>query len=221
MLFKKPLLLLFLLTMSIILSIHIINSSSNKLVESANAQSTNWAVLLMQPYYYYSENNAKSLATNTVMQSSLVAGREEQEQEEVFITQNTSMSAPAPVRHPGQPPHEVVFALPLRDDGKIWSGRVTFTASKPIEAEVLHIYNPQQPIDEKHGEPYHAVLPGNRSVAISHLRELVDVPIEINGTGISSGSFEFEGSALVFHKTSGEPFTVTYTVNVVAREINK
>jgi hypothetical protein len=192
MLLKKPLILLFLLTMSIILSIDITNSSSNTLVESANAQNT---------------------------LDSLVAGREEEE--EVFIAQNTSMSAPAPVRHPGQPPHEVVFALPLRDDGKIWSGRVTFTASKPIEAEVLHIYNPQQPIDEKHDEPYHAVLPGNRSVAISHLRDLVDVPIEINGTGISSGSFEFEGSALVFHKTSGEPFTVTYTVNAVVREINK
>ena len=192
MLFKKPLILLFLLTMSIILSIDIINSSSNILVESANAQSA---------------------------LDGLVAEREEEE--EVFIAQNTSMSAPASVRHPGQPPHEVVFALPLRDDGKIWSGRVTFTASKPIEAEVLHIYNPQQPIDEKHGEPYHAVLPGNRSVAISQLRDLVDVPIEINGTGISSGSFEFEGSALVFHKTSGEPFTVTYTVNAIVREINK
>jgi hypothetical protein len=192
MLLNKPLILLFLLTMSIILSIDIINSSSNTLVESANAQSA---------------------------LDGLVAGREEEE--EVFIAQNTSMSAPASVRHPGQPPHEVVFALPLRDDGKIWSGRVTFTASKPIEAEVLHIYNPQQLIDEKHSEPYHAVLPGNRSVAISHLRDLVDVPIEINGTGISSGSFEFEGSALVFHKTSGEPFTVTYTVNVVVREINK
>ena len=189
------------------------------LYEPAKFYGTTWAVLLMQPYY--SENNATSLATNTVMQNSLVTGREEQEQEQVFIAQNTSMSAPAPVRHPGQPPHEVVFALPLRDDGKIWSGRVTFTASKPIEAEVLHVYNPQENIDEKHGEPYQAVLPGNRSVAISHLRDLVDVPIEINGTGISSGSFEFEGSALVFHKTSGEPFTVTYTVNAVVREINK
>ncbi len=33
--------------------------------------------------------------------------------EEVFIVQNTSISAPAPVRHPGRPPHGVVFALPL------------------------------------------------------------------------------------------------------------
>ncbi|MCC2649466.1 MAG: hypothetical protein K0R16_2272, partial [Nitrososphaeraceae archaeon] len=41
MLFEKPLILLCLLTMSIIVSIDIIiNSSSNTLVESANAQST-------------------------------------------------------------------------------------------------------------------------------------------------------------------------------------
>jgi hypothetical protein len=141
--------------------------------------------------------------------NSTATGSQNQTTEEVFIVQNTSMSVPAPVRHPGQPPHEVVFALPLRDDGKIWSGRISFTASKPIEAEILHMYKPQQPIDEKHGEPYHAILPGNRSIAISHLRDIIDVPIEINGTGISSGSFEFEGNALVFHKTSGEPFTVT------------
>jgi hypothetical protein len=101
---------------------------------------------------------------------------------ETFIVQNTSMSVPAPVRHPGQPLHEIVFALPLREDGKIWSGRVSFTASKPIEVEILHIYKPNQNIDDKHGEPYNAVLPGNRSIAISHIRNLVDVPIEINGT---------------------------------------
>ena len=154
---------------------------------------------------------------------SVLAGGQNQttSEEEVFIVQNTSMSAPAPVRHPGQPLHEVVFALPLRDDGKIWSGKVSFTASKPIEVEILHMYSPQQIVDEKHGEPYHAVLPGNRSIAISHLRDIVDVPIEINGTGISSGSFEFTGSALVFHKTSGEPFTVTYTIDAVAKDMTR
>jgi len=52
-------------------------------------------------------------------------------------------------------------------------------------------------------------------------RDIIDVPIEINGTGISSGSFEFEGSALVFHKTSGEPFTVTYSVNAVAKDVTR
>ncbi|MDF0681335.1 MAG: hypothetical protein P0116_10250 [Candidatus Nitrosocosmicus sp.] len=135
--------------------------------------------------------------------------------------QNTSMSVPAPVRHPGQPSHEVVFALPLRNDGKIWSGTVTFTASKPIEVEVLHTYAPLENPDSTHGEPYNAVLPGNKSIAITHLRDLVDVPIEINGTGISSGTLDFAGNALLFHKTSGEPFTVTFTIDAVAKELTK
>lgn len=30
-----------------------------------------------------------------------------------IVEQRTEMSSPAPVRHPGQPLHEVVFALPL------------------------------------------------------------------------------------------------------------
>jgi hypothetical protein len=134
-----------------------------------------------------------------------------------IVEQRTEMSIPAPVRHPGQPLHAVVFALPLRDDGKIWSGKVTFTASKPIEVEVLHPYEPKGEVGTMHGEPYHAVLPGNKSIAISHLRDLVDVPIEINGTGISSGTLEFVGSALVFHKTTGQPFTVTYSIDAVAK----
>lgn len=134
-----------------------------------------------------------------------------------IVEQRTEMSSPAPVRHPGQPLHEVVFALPLRDDGKIWSGKVTFTASKPIEVEVLHPYEPKGKVDTIHGEPYHAVLPGNKSIAISHLRNFVDVPIEINGTGISSGALDFVGSALVFHKTTGQPFTVTYSLDAVAK----
>jgi len=99
-----------------------------------------------------------------------------------FVEQKTVMSQPAPVKHPGQPSHEIVFALPLRDDGKVWSGTATFTASKPIEVEVLHTYAPEQKPDKLHGEPYHAVLPGNQSIAITHLRNIVDVPIEINGT---------------------------------------
>jgi hypothetical protein len=140
---------------------------------------------------------------------------------EVFIVQNTSMSVPATVSHHGQPLHQIVWALPLREDGKIWSGSVTFTASKPIEAEIIHDYKPQQPIDEKHGEPYNFIAPGNRSIAITTLKDIIDVPIEINGTGLSSGSFGFEGSALVFHKASGEPFTVTYTVDAVAKDVTR
>lgn len=198
LLFNVPLVLLSLLLISIVFSLGYTDKSHIRLLfERTNAQ--------------ISMNSTGTGASQDQTAS----------EEEVLIIQNTSMSAPAPVRHPGQPLHEVVFALPLRDDGKIWSGKVSFTASKPIEAELLHIYSPQQTIDEKHGEPYHAVLPGNRSIAISHLRDIIDVPIEINGTGISSGSFEFAGSALVFHKTSGEPFTVTYTIDAMVKNVTR
>ena len=153
--------------------------------------------------------------------NSTATGSQNQATEEVFIVQNTYMSVPATVTHHGQPLHQIVWALPLREDGKIWSGSVSFTASKPIEVEIIHDYKPQQPIDEKHGEPYNFIAPGNRSIAITTLKDIVDVPIEINGTGLSTGSFEFAGSALVFHKASGEPFTVTYTVDAVAKDVTR
>jgi hypothetical protein len=154
-------------------------------------------------------NNSSMLYSSSILDNSSYT----------FIEQKTGMSQPAPVRHPGQPSHEVVFALPLRDDGKVWSGTVTFTASKPIEAEILHTYAPEEKPDSLHGEPYHAVLPGNKSIAITHMRDIIDIPIEINGTGISSGSFNFVGNALVFHKTNGEPFTVTYTIDARVKDI--
>ena len=99
-------------------------------------------------------------------------------------------------------------------------GTVTFTASKPIEVEVLHNYVLQQNPNSTHGEPYHEVLPGNNSKAITHLRDLVDVPIEINSTGISSGSLDFAENALLFHKTTEEPFVVTYTIEAKVKDID-
>src|SRR3712207_256073 len=64
----------------------------------------------------------------------------QQQNEEIIRIQETTESSAAPVAHTGNLPHAVVFALPIRDDGKIYTGHVTFTASKPIEVEVLHIY---------------------------------------------------------------------------------
>ena len=151
----------------------------------------------------------------------VVTRAQEEQTTEVFIVQNTSMSVPASDTHHGQPLHAIVWVLPLRDDGKIWKGDVTFTASKPIEAEIIHDYKPQQTIDEEHGEPYNFIAPGNRSIAVTTLKDIVDVPIEINGTGLSSGSFEFNGSGLLFHKASGEPFTVTYTVDAVVKDVTR
>src|ERR1041385_4266771 len=70
----------------------------------------------------------------------------------VVRIQKTVMSTGAPAVAPGQAvPHQTVFALPIRHDGKVWSGKVTFVASKPIEIEVIHKYNPTGEIDAQHG----------------------------------------------------------------------
>jgi hypothetical protein len=72
-------------------------------------------------------------ASNIGMQIQATA---QQQNEEIYRIQETAMSSAAPVAHTGNLPHAVVFALPIRDDGKIYTGQVTFTASKPIEIEV-------------------------------------------------------------------------------------
>jgi type II secretory pathway pseudopilin PulG len=65
-------------------------------------------------------------ASNVGMQSQATA---QQQSEEIYRIQETAMSSAAPVAHTGNLPHAVVFALPIRDDGKIYTGQVTFTAS--------------------------------------------------------------------------------------------
>ena len=143
--------------------------------------------------------------------------------QDTFLAQKTEMSMPASasVTPHGKLPHQIVFALPLRNDSKIWTGILTFSASKPIEIEVLHDYNPDRTIDSEHGEPYHATLANNRTVAISTMTMFTDTPVRVTDSPISTGSLSFTGSAILFHKTSGEPFTVTYTVDAVAKQLNQ
>ena len=54
-------------------------------------------------------------ASNIGMQSQAAA---QQQNEEIYRIQETAMSTAAPVAHTGKLAHAVVFALPIRDDGK-------------------------------------------------------------------------------------------------------
>ena len=138
----------------------------------------------------------------------------------VVRVQKTVMSTGAPAKAPGQAvPHQTVFALPIRNDSKVWSGKVTFVASKPIEIEVIHRYNPTQEIDSQHGLTPIAVINGTR-ITYSHMESNIVESDYVSGDiPISSGTFDFIGDSLVFHKRSGEPFTVTYTLEAYARPL--
>jgi len=165
------------------------------------------------------------ISSTILMHSPLKAQQQQQQQDQqpiVMRIQNTSMSEPAPNAPLNNQtlPHQIVVALPIRHDGKIWTGTVTFTASKPIEVEVEHKYNRYNAtIDAKHGEPYHAKWFDGTNIALSTMTMFTNTPVAVTNTPISTGSFTFTGSALVFHKTDGVPFTVTYTLDAVANPL--
>jgi hypothetical protein len=118
-----------------------------------------------------------------------------------FAVQATGKSIQDPL--PGHESHQIVIAAPPRDDGKLYSGIATFTASQPIEVVSLHGYNATA-TDKEHGEPLNAPV-GDGKVAISLMKKYTDFPV-------SAGSLPFAGSALAFHNLAGKPFTITYTI---------
>lgn len=125
--------------------------------------------------------------------------------------QKTGVSAPDPL--PGHSAHQLVMALPPRSDGKVWVGTVTWTASKPVEVVVLHMYNSSITADAAHGQPLIAPF-GKGSVAIS----LVKIP---SGTPVASGSMPFAGNAVAFHTLNGDKFVVTYTADATPKQLTK
>jgi hypothetical protein len=51
--------------------------------------------------------------------------------------------------------------------------------------------------------------------------DIVDNNIITGDLPTASGTFEFTGSGLVFHKRNSEPFIVTYTIDAVVRPLTK
>jgi hypothetical protein len=142
--------------------------------------------------------------------------------QDIITVQNTSMLVPASNARTNNRsvPHQIVGALPIIHDGKIWVGTTTFTASKPIEVEVEHKYDPKVIPDIRHGAPLNAKgIDNTTRIALSPMTIFSNTPVTITNTPISTGSFAFAGSALVFHKTDGQPFTVTYTLDATAKPL--
>src|SRR5918996_2651776 len=79
-----------------------------------------------------------------------------QQQGDSLVLQNTTTSIQDPV--PGHSAHQLALVAPPREDGKIWSGVVTFTASKPVDVVVLHPYNRPEiaATNQSFGEPLNA-----------------------------------------------------------------
>ena len=154
-----------------------------------------------------------SSSYQTSGQQAFAQGQPQQQQlGDSLVLQNTTTSIQDPV--PGHSGHQLALVAPPREDGKIWSGVVTFTASKPVDVVVLHPYNKPQIVatNQSFGEPLNAPNPfaPGQNIAITVMTKHTDDPI-------FSGSLPFAGTALAFHTTTGEPFTVSYTVDAEAK----
>jgi hypothetical protein len=148
-------------------------------------------------------------ATQTQTQS---AATQEPPVNQNFVRQGTVASEQDPL--PGHEGHEIAFVLPPRNDGAVYSGVLTYTASKPVEVVVLHKYDPKNSTDvpEAYGTELTSTLPGDGgNVAITLFRPSYEA-------GINSASVPFTGNALALHMLEDDPFTATYTVNAFATQ---
>ena len=143
----------------------------------------------------------------------MVSGAPNAQTSDNVTVQKTETSVQDPLQ--GNQGHQAAIALAPREDGKVWVGTVSWTASKPVEVVILHGYNSSVVANETFGTPLKApALSGNGEVAISLIKTA-------SGTPINSGSMNFAGSALAFHTLSGDKFTVTFTADATAKEPNK
>ena len=120
-----------------------------------------------------------------------------------FVLTGTKSSQESPL--PGHTKDQVVGILIPRTDNAVYSGVLTYTASKGANVEVWNDFNPgnSSAIPKTFGSMKTSEYQG-KPVAI----------VDLSPSG-GSGSVPFSGKAILLHATS--PFTVTYTVNAVAQ----
>jgi hypothetical protein len=145
-----------------------------------------------------SGNRSSSTTNATSAQQQPTAGQS-------FVWQGTKSSQEDPLS--GHTREQVSAILLPRSDNGVYSGVLTYSASKPVNVEVWHIFNPgnKTAIPTRTFGTMKAADYQGKGYAIS----------DITPTG-ASGSVPFSGNVLLLHATS--PFTVTYTVNAVAQK---
>jgi hypothetical protein len=112
---------------------------------------------------------------------------------------------------PGHELHQVAYLLSPRSDGGIYTGVLTYTASKPVEVEVIHpsAINNTIHMPESFGE-FAIYQLGKNSITES-----------IITANNSSTSIPFTGNGLALHTTNGEYFVASYTLTAQAIEGKK
>ncbi|MDP8902619.1 MAG: hypothetical protein M3M86_02495, partial [Thermoproteota archaeon] len=133
--------------------------------------------------------------------------------QERIVQQGTVTSAPEPT--PGHEGHQYATVLPLRQDGSVYTGVLTYTASVPVEVVVLNVQTLNETEravlnatdDDGFGTLLTTPLDNETSIAIS----VITPPY--GDTPIPSASIPITGNALWLHTLDGTPFVANYAVS--------
>jgi plastocyanin len=123
----------------------------------------------------------------------------------VIVQQGTVASGPPMA--PGDPTR-IAQILQPRPGGSVYTGTVTFTASKKVDVFVLHSFGKSNSslINSTYREPASFPIGPNQRIAPSLI-----IP-DYKNSFIPSASIPFSGNALGFITFNNEPFIVTYTL---------
>jgi hypothetical protein len=117
---------------------------------------------------------------------------------------------------PGHEAHQSITILRLRPDNGVYSGTLTYTATKPAEIQVLHRNmtasgtnaTASPSIPEAFGVLSTIPLPGGQGlVTISNI-----IPPASEGATTFPYTLPFTGNAIALHNIEGEPFAATWSV---------
>jgi hypothetical protein len=141
--------------------------------------------------------------TGATAQKPSAASAKEPPSNKNFVWQGTVSSSPSKL--PGHEKDKVAIILPPRKDVGVYSGILTFHASKPVRVVVWNVANPGNTtaIPEQFGKE-NVVKAGNMKVVLAEL-----------GSRDRAGSTPFTGNAIELVDGNSD-FTATYSVNALA-----
>ena len=128
------------------------------------------------------------------------------------LTLRKTVSSVPGVPSPGHEDHQIVLALPLVGDDKIWVGTVSWISSEPIEVGFLIGHN-QSAEDKEHSMV--------KTLKVSNTSNTIFASTNLTGStpDLTFGSMDFAVDQLVFHSINNAKFTVTYALDAIAKEI--
>ena len=146
----------------------------------------------------------------SLLQQQVMGQQQEAAIGQKIVQQGTVSSDVDPLK--GHEGHQAAVILPPRNDSAVYSGTLTFTASKPVQVAVINMYNldneTASQIPEKFGQLLTAQAPWNTSAIVTPLM----MNVEYLDSPTMSKSVPFVGNLIALHTMDGEPFIANYAV---------